>query len=74
MGAPEACPQPVTNTGIINSAAYANGVRVGDVAIDQAGDVLRQSDRFVWIGLFEPSEELLQRSGLRIWPARQQLR
>jgi magnesium transporter len=48
-------------SGIINCAAYSRGVRVADVNIDQVGEQLRHPDRFVWIGLFEPSEELLQR-------------
>ncbi|HEV8658085.1 MAG TPA: magnesium/cobalt transporter CorA [Thermoanaerobaculia bacterium] len=61
MGVAEVSSQPVASTGIINSAAYSNGVRVADVPIDQASEVLRHRDRFVWIGLFEPSEELLER-------------
>ncbi|HEY3051957.1 MAG TPA: magnesium/cobalt transporter CorA [Thermoanaerobaculia bacterium] len=61
MSAAEVSSQPVASTGIINSAAYANGVRVADVPIDQASEALRKGDRFVWIGLFEPSEELLER-------------
>ncbi len=45
---------------IVNSAAYADGRRVADVAIDEIGAVLRQPDRFVWIGLHEPDEALLK--------------
>lgn len=47
--------------GVINCAAYANGVRVANVDIDHVGEALRESGRFVWIGLFEPSEELLEK-------------
>jgi magnesium transporter len=47
-------------SGVINCAAYAEGVRVQDVSIDEIDDVLRRGDRFVWIGLYEPSEELLK--------------
>lgn len=61
MEAVKAQRQPASATGIINSAAYSNGVRVSEVAIDEAGEVLRRPDRFVWIGLFEPTEELLER-------------
>lgn len=46
-------------SGVINSAAYHNGVRVADVPIADVGDAWRYSDRFLWVGLFEPSETLL---------------
>jgi len=45
--------------GIVNSAAYAGGLRVGEVAIPDISEVLKQPDRFVWIGLHEPDAELL---------------
>lgn len=46
-------------SGVINSAAYCNGVRVADVPVPDLGDAWRYSDRFLWVGLYEPSEELL---------------
>ncbi len=45
---------------VVNCAAYADGRRVGDVAIEDISEVLKQDDRFVWIGLHEPSEALLR--------------
>src|SRR5687767_13680276 len=45
--------------GVINSAAYYNGQRVADVPVPDLGDAWRHSNRFLWVGLFEPSEELL---------------
>ena len=45
---------------IVNSAAYAEGRRVAEVPIAEIGDVLRKPDRFVWIGLHEPDQELLR--------------
>jgi magnesium transporter len=45
---------------VINCAAYSNGRRVSNIQIDEVGQVLKQTDKFVWIGLHEPSEELLQ--------------
>jgi magnesium transporter len=45
--------------GVVNSAAYAGGLRVGEVAIQDISEVLLQPDRFVWIGLHEPDAELL---------------
>jgi len=44
---------------VINSAAYYNGVRVANVPIPDLGDAWRYSDRFLWVGLFEPDEKLL---------------
>lgn len=44
---------------VINSAAYHNGVRVADVPIADLGDAWKHSDRFLWVGLYEPSETLL---------------
>jgi magnesium transporter len=45
--------------GVVNSAAYAGGLRVGEVAIQDISEVLLQPDRFVWIGLHEPDGALL---------------
>jgi magnesium transporter len=44
---------------VINSAAYCDGVRVAIVPIPDLGDAWRHSDRFFWVGLYEPSEPLL---------------
>ena len=46
---------------VINSSVYAGGRKVTDVAIEQAGDWSKRPGHVVWIGLFEPSDELLQR-------------
>jgi magnesium transporter len=45
---------------VVNCAAYAGGRRIADVKIEDIKDVLRKEDRFVWIGLHEPSAELLR--------------
>jgi magnesium transporter len=52
-------PSVPTRRGVINSAAYHNGVRVADVPIADLGDAWRYSDRFFWVGLYEPSEQVL---------------
>jgi magnesium transporter len=44
---------------IVNCAAYCEGIRVANVDIDDVSDILKQSDKFVWIGLHEPGTELL---------------
>jgi magnesium transporter len=46
---------------IVNCAAYCEGRRVSNVDLDGISDVLRQTDKFVWIGLHEPDEALLQK-------------
>ncbi|MBS1543187.1 MAG: magnesium/cobalt transporter CorA [Bacteroidetes bacterium] len=46
---------------VINCAAYCEGVRVGSIEIDQISEVLKQPDRFVWIGLREPDTEMLRK-------------
>ena len=46
---------------IINCVAYANGRRCAVVELDKVHEVLKEENQFVWIGLHEPSEEVLQR-------------
>lgn len=46
--------------GVINCAAYAEGRRVADLPIEDVSEALAQNDRFVWIGLYEPLEEVLR--------------
>ena len=45
----------------MNCAAYADGRKVGEVAIDDISEVLKVDGHFVWIGLHEPSTELLRK-------------
>jgi magnesium transporter len=47
-------------SGIVNCAAYAGGRRIADVKIEEISEVLKQPDRFVWIGLHEPDADLLK--------------
>lgn len=42
---------------IVNCAAYAEGCKVADIPLDQAGEWAAREGHFVWIGLYEPSEE-----------------
>jgi len=46
---------------IINCAAYSQGRRIADVKLDHVHETLRETNQFVWIGLHEPSEEILTR-------------
>jgi magnesium transporter len=44
---------------VVNCASYAGGRKVADVAVDDVSEVLNVPGQFVWLGLVEPSEELL---------------
>lgn len=44
---------------VINCAAYSDGRRIANVKINEISKLLQQPDKFVWIGLHEPDEELL---------------
>lgn len=44
---------------IINSVAYKNGVRLGDITVDDISEVVKQPDTFVWLGLYEPDDAML---------------
>ena len=46
---------------IINCAAYQDGRRIADVELNNVHEVLKDVNQFVWIGLHEPSEDVLQR-------------
>jgi hypothetical protein len=46
--------------GVVNCVAYSAGRRVGDVALPDISEILKEPDRFVWIGLNEPSAGLLR--------------
>lgn len=46
---------------IINCAAYSQGRRIADVELNEVHEVLKAADQFVWIGLFEPTEEVLSK-------------
>lgn len=46
---------------IINCAAYAEGKRIADVNLSDVHEVLKKENQFVWIGLYEPAEDILTR-------------
>ena len=45
--------------GLVTCVAYADGRRIGEVSIPDISEVLKLPDRFVWLGLVEPDEEML---------------
>ncbi|MBY4946420.1 magnesium and cobalt transport protein CorA [Cupriavidus respiraculi] len=46
---------------IVNSMAYRNGKRLGDVPLDDISEEIGTPGTFVWLGLHEPDLELLRR-------------
>ena len=47
--------------GVVASSVYEGGRRIADIPIDEAGAWSRKEGHFVWIGLWEPSRDLLHR-------------
>jgi magnesium transporter len=48
-------------SGVVNSTVYTEGRKIADVAIDETGDWSKRAGHVVWIGLIEPSDDLMQR-------------
>jgi len=47
---------------VVNCIAYhRDGTRIGEVSLDAISDVLAAPDTFVWVGLHEPDEPLLEK-------------
>jgi len=51
--------EPAARAGVIDCAAYRAGVRVATLAIAEISTVLEDPSVFVWLGLYEPDEALL---------------
>ena len=52
---------PIDDPGVVAASVYAGGKCVADIAIDAAGEWAKKPGHVVWIGLFEPSYDLLAR-------------
>ena len=54
-------PEPVRSqtAGVVMAAAYSDGRRVSDIDVAEAGEWSRRPGHLVWIGLYEPSTDLL---------------
>lgn len=46
---------------IVNCVAYRDGVRQGDIPVDDISEVVRDPATFLWVGLHEPDEALLRK-------------
>jgi magnesium transporter len=47
--------------GVVAASVYAGGKCISDIAIEEAGKWAKKPGHVVWIGLFEPSHDLLSR-------------
>ena len=45
---------------VVNCTAYKNGKKLRDITIEEISDVLEEDNTFVWVGLLEPSVELMR--------------
>ena len=53
---------PAAKSMVANCAAYgADGMKVRDITLDEISDFLEQPHGFVWVGLVEPDEPLLEK-------------
>jgi magnesium transporter len=46
---------------VIDCAAYCAGARVADLGIEQIRGALSRDDQFVWLGLYEPEQDVLRK-------------
>ena len=46
-------------SGVVACVGYAEGQRIADVPLDDVSEILKVPGRFVWIGLHEPTPEVL---------------
>jgi magnesium transporter len=58
---PKRAPPGESEAGVVAASVYAGGRRVKDIAIEEAGEWSKRPGHVVWIGLWEPSDELLHR-------------
>jgi magnesium transporter len=53
---------PVNQPMVVNCVGYhRDGTRIGDIPLDDISEVLAKPDTFVWVGLHEPDEALLEK-------------
>jgi magnesium transporter len=49
-----------TAEGVVNCAAYSDGRRIATIPIEDVSEHLSDPNGFVWIGLYEPSAEMMK--------------
>ena len=57
-----AAPMPAEQSMVVNCIAYhRDGSRIGEISLDAISDTMAEQDTFVWVGLHEPDEPLLEK-------------
>ncbi len=51
---------PEPHQAVVAAAAYLGGRRIAEIPVDEAGEWSRRPGHVVWIGLHEPSLDLLR--------------
>ena len=49
---------------LVNCAAYQDGKKLGEIAVEDISEYLRRRDCFVWVALFQPTPEELDQMAL----------
>ena len=52
---------PAIQPGVVAAGVYVGGRRIVDIPIEEAGEWAQKPGHVVWIGLHEPTDELLRR-------------
>jgi magnesium transporter len=58
---PETLEHPPASAPVIDCAAYCGGARVADLGLEQIRGALSREDQFVWLGLYEPEQDVLRK-------------
>lgn len=45
---------------VVNCVAYRDGTRLRDITVEEISDYMAQPGAFVWLGLYEPDEQLMR--------------
>ncbi|GAA0259861.1 magnesium/cobalt transporter CorA [Rhodanobacter caeni] len=62
LATPPVAPSTPPDQQVVNCIAYRrDGHRIGEITLDRISDVLAEPDTFVWVGLYEPDETLLEK-------------
>ena len=57
----ESAPRAIGKSTIVNCVAYQNGKRLEAFPIDDISEIIKEPDIFLWIGLYEPDNALLDK-------------
>ncbi|MGR8929295.1 MAG: magnesium/cobalt transporter CorA [Gammaproteobacteria bacterium] len=44
---------------IIKAVSYRQGINTGDINLDQISKIIKETDQFIWLGLYEPDAALM---------------